>query len=322
MYANLKLLHTTKNFYLRHSFKPEYLPNPNVYNNPYHPLYFNAREKFDNLEPQLIINITATKKAVAGKATVRNRAVRRVRMATWDLLRERGYTKDGRVRNQKAKIAGEKRDIIGTLAFWPTQEAVKADWKELKTDVEVGLEKFLAAHEIIRAKEAKLGINPGKWKEMGPFIKFERTDNTQKRERKGLGEDDRSSSQNDGWMDPGKYFAMQQQQKQETTGLPKWHAPVTKALNSFSDGRVKQDKQERMRQVRQEYRASQHSESVPASLIRRTTGILNHDSLPSPDIGNVSRVTDTIHSPPIIRRTSGAGTRDFRGQDGSRDGRR
>ncbi|KAL7274709.1 hypothetical protein RUND412_002381 [Rhizina undulata] len=146
MYANLKLLHTTKNFYLRHSFKPEYLPNPNVYNNPYHPLYFNAREKFDNLEPQLIINITATKKAVAGKATVRNRAVRRVRMATWDLLRERGYTKDGRVRNQKAKIAGEKRDIISTLAFWPTQEAVKAD-------VEVGLEKFLAAHEIIRAKE-------------------------------------------------------------------------------------------------------------------------------------------------------------------------
>lgn len=133
-----KLLVTGKSFNLYHALRPLIQVNTNIADNKYHPLHELVLEKLKAQdEPQLIINTTASIKKTSPKAVVRHKAVRRVREAAHQVLKEKGYGKDGKTKDGKGSL-------VGTLAFWATTETVLTPWEELKEEVRGAIEKWIA----------------------------------------------------------------------------------------------------------------------------------------------------------------------------------
>lgn len=148
-----KPLVASKSFNLKHAFRPVFSLNPAISKNIYHPLHEKALEKLKEEErPQLIIDIVATIKRTSPKAVVRNRSKRRIREATHQVLKENGYSKDGKAED------GNKKDLVGTLSFFTTIETVLTPWIELKEEVRRGVVKWIA----LRQKESGLARNSGR----------------------------------------------------------------------------------------------------------------------------------------------------------------
>lgn len=145
-----KPLVASKSFNLKHAFRPVISLNPAISKNIYHPLHEKALERLKEEErPQLIIDIVATIKRTSPKAVVRNRSKRRIREATHQVLKENGYSKDGKAED------GNKKDLVGTLSFFTTIETVLTPWIELKEEVRRGVVKWIA----LRQKESGLARN-------------------------------------------------------------------------------------------------------------------------------------------------------------------
>lgn len=148
-----KPLVASKSFNLKYAFRPVISLNPSIFKNIYHPLHEKVLEKLKEEErPQLIIDIVATIKRTSPKAVVRNRSKRRIREATHQILKENGYQRDGRAEG------ADKKDLVGTLAFFTTAETVLTPWMELKEEVRRGVVKWIA----LRQKENKLVWNSGR----------------------------------------------------------------------------------------------------------------------------------------------------------------
>lgn len=148
-----KPLVASKSFNLKYAFRPVISLNPAIFKNIYHPLHEKVLEKLKEEErPQLIIDIVATIKRTSPKAVVRNRSKRRIREATHQVLKENGYQKDGKAEG------GNKKDLVGTLAFFTTTETVLTPWMELMEEVRRGVIKWIA----LRQKESKLVWNSGR----------------------------------------------------------------------------------------------------------------------------------------------------------------
>lgn len=148
-----KPLVASKSFNLKYAFRPVISLNPAIFKNIYHPLHEKVLEKLKEKErPQLIIDIVATIKRTSPKAVVRNRSKRRIREATHQVLKENGYQKDGKAEG------GNKKDLVGTLAFFTTTETVLTPWMELKEEVRRGVVKWI----VLRQKESKLVWNSGR----------------------------------------------------------------------------------------------------------------------------------------------------------------
>ncbi|KAL0639679.1 hypothetical protein Q9L58_001246 [Maublancomyces gigas] len=137
-----KSLVSTKSFNLRYNFLPMVSLNASIARNVYHPLHAKTIERQKEEErPQLIIDIVSTIKRTSPKAVVRNRSKRRVREATYQVLKENGYGRDGKAEN------GGKKDLVGTLAFFTTTETVLTPWEELKAEVRYGVGKWIVLRQ-------------------------------------------------------------------------------------------------------------------------------------------------------------------------------
>lgn len=147
-----KSLVSTKSFNLRYTFLPMVSLNASIARNVYHPLHAKTIERQKEEErPQLIIDIMATIKRTSPKAVVRNRSRRRVREATYQVLKENGYGKDGKAED------GGKKDLVGTLAFFTTTETVLTPWEELKAEVRYGVVKWIALRQSNSRTERNTG---------------------------------------------------------------------------------------------------------------------------------------------------------------------
>ncbi|KAG0638635.1 hypothetical protein HOY80DRAFT_1001642 [Tuber brumale] len=154
------VFHVTKNFILRQSLKSQALVNTKILQNPMHPLHAQIQAKFHDptLKHKLVVNFTASK-TVSKKAVVRNRARRRTRQVVYQVLRERGYGEEGEPLAQ----GGREKGVTGSLTWFPTFESVNAAPEELKAEVEVAVDRWLA----FREKELARGRGEEKRKEEG-----------------------------------------------------------------------------------------------------------------------------------------------------------
>lgn len=146
---DLRLLTTCKSFILQHCPRTIVQVDPSVIANPYHPLRSKVLERLKTQDtPRLIVNVLATKKKVSPYAVVRNRAIRRVREATYEVLREKGYSREGeRLRVGKHGLKSSRENLVGTLAFWTTSESVLIGWGELKEEIGKAIDKFIALRQ-------------------------------------------------------------------------------------------------------------------------------------------------------------------------------
>lgn len=153
---------TGKSFNLQHALRPLILVNSNISENRYHPLHEKVLRKLETQDkPQLIINITATIKKTSSKAVVRKKSVHRVREATYQILKEKGYGKDGKAEDGRS-------NLVGTLAFRTTAETVLTPWEELKEEVRGALGKWI----VLRQKSSGSAKNEPK-KEAKPGLPFQ-----------------------------------------------------------------------------------------------------------------------------------------------------
>ncbi|KAG0125175.1 hypothetical protein HOY82DRAFT_543304 [Tuber indicum] len=151
----MSVFHVTKNFILRQSLKSQALVNTKILNNPMHPLHAQIQAKFHDptLVQKLVVNFTASK-SVSKKAVVRNSARRRTRNVVYQVLRERGYGKEG----EPLALGGREKGVTGSLTWFPTFESVNTPLGELKAEVEVAVDRWLA----FRERELALGGVGGK----------------------------------------------------------------------------------------------------------------------------------------------------------------
>jgi hypothetical protein len=169
---------TSKSFTLLHSLTPVVMVDPNVVSNHYHPLNRRVLERIraeETNEPRLIITALAPKKNVSKNAVVRNKAVRRVREAVYEILRGKGYGREGELLRVAEKYAANGRErLVGTLSFSVTMDSVVTAWSDLKGEIGIAIDKFIAISQKVKSKSTlrprfglERGPDPGRrWPEL------------------------------------------------------------------------------------------------------------------------------------------------------------
>ncbi|RPB14458.1 hypothetical protein P167DRAFT_563922 [Morchella conica CCBAS932] len=169
VYKGLRPFFTSKSFTLLHSLTPIVLVDPSVVSNPHHPLNQRVLERIkaeETNEPRLIITALATKKNVSKNSVVRNKAVRRVREAVYEILRVKGYGREGESLRVAEKYAGNGRErLVGTLSFSVTMDSVVTAWSDLKGEIGVAIDKFIAISQKVNSKST---LRPRSGSERGP----------------------------------------------------------------------------------------------------------------------------------------------------------
>ncbi|KAI5847202.1 hypothetical protein DFP73DRAFT_593052 [Morchella snyderi] len=175
VYKGLRPFFTSKSFTLLYSPTPIAMVDLNVVSNIYHPLNRRVLERIraeETNEPRLIIAALATKKNVSKNSVVRNKGVRRVREAVYEILRAKGYGREGELLRATEKCAANgSEQLVGTLSFSVTMDSVVTAWSDLKGEIVIAIDEFIAISQKAQRKNTprpkpglEYGPGSGKWR--------------------------------------------------------------------------------------------------------------------------------------------------------------
>lgn len=174
VHKGLRPFFTSKSFTLLHSLTPIVSADPSVVSNSHHPLNRRVLERIRAKEtkPRLIITTLAKKRNVSKNSVVRNKGVRRVREAVYEILRAKGYGREGESLRVAEKYAGNGQErLVGTLSFSVTMDSVVTAWSDLKGEIGIAIDKFIAISQKVKSKSTprprsglERGPDSGRWR--------------------------------------------------------------------------------------------------------------------------------------------------------------